>query len=67
MSNENAALNVLDLAHCLNGGRVVFTDDNHFGAGSNIILPGRGKDMVMGGRRVDRGRRVTSIGPLSML
>ncbi|SAM81280.1 related to DAL2-allantoinase [Ustilago bromivora] len=42
---ENSALNVLDLAHCLNGGRVVFTDDQHFGAGSNIILPGRGKDM----------------------
>ncbi|SPO23458.1 related to DAL2 - allantoinase [Ustilago trichophora] len=42
---ENSAYNVLDLAHCLNGGRVVFTDDNHFGAGSNIILPGRGKDM----------------------
>ncbi|SJX62032.1 related to DAL2-allantoinase [Sporisorium reilianum f. sp. reilianum] len=45
VSAENAAFNVLDLAHCLNGGRVVFTDDNHFGAGSNIILPGRGKDM----------------------
>ncbi|CDW98370.1 hypothetical protein [Sporisorium scitamineum] len=45
VSAENAAYNLLDLAHCLNGGRVVFTDDNHFGAGSNIILPGRGKDM----------------------
>lgn len=44
-SKENAAFNVLDLAHCLNGARVVFTDDQHFGAGSNIILPGRGKDM----------------------
>lgn len=42
---ENSAFNLLDLAHCLNGGRVVFTDDNHFGVGSNIILPGRGKDM----------------------
>ncbi len=41
----NSALNVLDLAHCLNGGRIVFTDDQHFGAGSNILLPGRGKDM----------------------
>ncbi|GAC92651.1 allantoicase [Pseudozyma hubeiensis SY62] len=45
VSAENSAFNLLDLAHCLNGGRVVFTDDNHFGAGSNIILPGRGKDM----------------------
>ncbi|PWY98529.1 Allantoicase [Testicularia cyperi] len=42
---SNPALNILDLAHCLNGGRIVFTDDQHFGAGSNIILPGRGKDM----------------------
>ncbi|SPO36762.1 related to DAL2 - allantoinase [Pseudozyma flocculosa] len=38
-------LNTLDLAHCLNGGRVVFTDDQHFGFGTNIVLPGRGKDM----------------------
>lgn len=45
VNTENSAFNLLDLAHCLNGGRVVFTDDNHFGAGSNIILPGRGKDM----------------------
>nr|CDI52798.1 related to DAL2-allantoinase [Melanopsichium pennsylvanicum 4] len=45
VDEQNSAHNVLDLAHCLNGGRVVFTDDNHFGQGSNIILPGRGKDM----------------------
>ncbi len=45
VSKENAALNVLDLAHTLNGGRVVFTDDQHFGMGSNILLPGRGQDM----------------------
>lgn len=44
-SDENAAFNVIDLAHCLNGGRVVFTDDQHFGAGNNILLPGRGQDM----------------------
>lgn len=34
-----------DLAHVLAGGRVVFTSDQHFGVGSNLILPGRGKDM----------------------
>jgi hypothetical protein len=32
-----------DLAHVLAGGRVVFTSDQHFGVGSNLILPGRGK------------------------
>ncbi|KAN0065447.1 Allantoicase [Thecaphora frezii] len=42
---ERPELNTLDLAHCLNGGRVVFTDDQHFGFGTNIVLPGRGKDM----------------------
>ncbi|EPQ57299.1 Allantoicase [Gloeophyllum trabeum ATCC 11539] len=36
---------ILDLAHVLAGGRVVFTSDQHFGVGSNLILPGRGKDM----------------------
>ncbi|KZT08359.1 allantoicase [Laetiporus sulphureus 93-53] len=34
-----------DLAHVFSGGRVVFTSDQHFGVGSNLILPGRGKDM----------------------
>ncbi|KIK80872.1 hypothetical protein PAXRUDRAFT_214916 [Paxillus rubicundulus Ve08.2h10] len=34
-----------DLAHVFAGGRVVFTSDQHFGVGSNLILPGRGKDM----------------------
>lgn len=38
-------LNTLDLAHVLNGGRVVYTNDQHFGIGPNILLPGRGKDM----------------------
>ncbi|UZJ53020.1 hypothetical protein CBS101457_002340 [Exobasidium rhododendri] len=37
--------NALDLAHVLNGGRVVFTSDQHFGVGPNVLLPGRGKDM----------------------
>ena len=36
---------VLDLAHVFSGGRSVFTSDQHFGAGSNLLLPGRGKDM----------------------
>ncbi|KAH9935328.1 allantoicase [Fomitopsis serialis] len=35
----------LDLAHVFSGGRVVYTSDQHFGVGSNLILPGRGKDM----------------------
>ncbi|KAJ7187993.1 galactose-binding domain-like protein [Mycena filopes] len=34
-----------DLAHVFSGGRVEFTSDQHFGVGSNLILPGRGKDM----------------------
>ncbi|KAI6000701.1 galactose-binding domain-like protein [Pisolithus albus] len=37
-----------DLAHIFAGGRVVFTSDQHFGTGSNLILPGRGKDMSDG-------------------
>ncbi|TBU33835.1 Allantoicase [Dichomitus squalens] len=36
---------VFDLAHVFSGGRVVHTSDQHFGVGSNLILPGRGKDM----------------------
>ncbi|KDQ57822.1 hypothetical protein JAAARDRAFT_156860 [Jaapia argillacea MUCL 33604] len=39
---------ILDLAHVLAGGLVVFTSDQHFGVGSNLILPGRGKDMSDG-------------------
>lgn len=35
----------LDLAHVLNGGRVISVSDQHFGQGPNLILPGRGKDM----------------------
>lgn len=37
--------NTLDLAHVLNGGRVVYTNDQHFGQGANILLPGRGENM----------------------
>ncbi|TCD71588.1 Allantoicase [Steccherinum ochraceum] len=36
---------VYDLAHVFAGGHVVYTSDQHFGVGSNLILPGRGKDM----------------------
>lgn len=31
-----------DLAHVFAGGRVVLTSDQHFGIGSNLIIPGRG-------------------------
>lgn len=34
---------LFDLAHVFSGGRVVYTSDQHFGVGSNLILPGRGK------------------------
>jgi len=37
-----------DLAHVFAGGRVEIVSDQHFGVGSNIILPGRGKDMSDG-------------------
>ncbi|KAF9060654.1 galactose-binding domain-like protein [Rhodocollybia butyracea] len=36
---------LFDLAHVFAGGRVEFVSDQHFGVGSNLILPGRGKDM----------------------
>lgn len=29
----------------MNGGRVVYTSDQHFGVGANVLLPGRGKHM----------------------
>ena len=32
----------LDLAHVFAGGRVVKISDQHFGKGSNLLLPGRG-------------------------
>jgi len=38
-------MKTFDLAHVYAGGRVVFTSDQHFGVGANLILPGRGKDM----------------------
>ena len=36
---------MFDLAHVIAGGRVVCVSDQHFGVGSNVILPGRGKNM----------------------
>ena len=36
---------LFDLASVFSGGRVVFTSDQHFGVGANLLLPGRGKDM----------------------
>ncbi|KAI7898876.1 allantoicase [Cokeromyces recurvatus] len=36
---------VIDLAFCGNGGRVVKVSDQHYTPGSNILLPGRGKNM----------------------
>jgi len=39
---------LFDMAHVYAGGKVVFTSDQHFGVGSNLILPGRGKDMSDG-------------------
>lgn len=34
-----------DLAHVFSGGRVVYVSDQHFGVGSNLLLPGRGVNM----------------------
>lgn len=34
-----------DLASVYSGGRTVLVSDQHFGVGSNLVLPGRGKDM----------------------
>ncbi|KAJ4001585.1 galactose-binding domain-like protein [Lentinula boryana] len=36
---------LFDLAHVFAGGRVEFVSDQHFGIGSNLILPGRGTNM----------------------
>ncbi|KAG1753039.1 allantoicase [Suillus lakei] len=34
-----------DLAYIFAGGKIVATSDDHFGSSSNLLLPGRGKDM----------------------
>ena len=36
----------LDLAHVFSGGVVVSVSDQHFGVGSNLLLPGRGKNCL---------------------
>ena len=46
------------MAHVFAGGRVVFTSDQHFGVGSNLILPGRGLSMITW----DSGCNLLSIG-----
>jgi allantoicase len=40
--DESAAF---DLAHVFAGGHVECASDQHFGIGTNLILPGRGKNM----------------------
>ncbi|KAI5123043.1 hypothetical protein M0805_000479 [Coniferiporia weirii] len=42
--SENSVESI-DLAHVFSGGRAVSVSDQHFGVGSNLLLPGRGKDM----------------------
>ncbi|RDB25286.1 putative allantoicase [Hypsizygus marmoreus] len=42
------SLELFDLAHVFAGGRLEYTSDQHFGVGSNLILPGRGKNMGCG-------------------
>ncbi len=39
------AITSFDLAHVFAGGRVLSVSDQHYGIGSNLILPGRGKNM----------------------
>ncbi|KAK4057093.1 Allantoicase [Microbotryomycetes sp. JL221] len=53
----------IDLAFVLNGAVVVAESDQHFGKGSNLILPGRGKDMGDGWEtKRSRGRMETGQG-----
>jgi allantoicase len=42
-----------DLAHVFAGGRAVAVSDQHFGVGSNLILPGRGGYNVSSVRSVN--------------
>ncbi|PVG00365.1 Allantoicase-domain-containing protein, partial [Serendipita vermifera] len=43
-----ALTETFDLASVYSGGRTVLVSDQHFGIGSNLVLPGRGKDMSDG-------------------
>lgn len=36
---------MFDLAHVFAGGHVESVSDQHYGVGTNLILPGRGKNM----------------------
>ena len=36
---------MFDLAHVFAGGRIESVSNQHFGVGTNLILPGRGKNM----------------------
>ena len=49
-------LTPVDLAGALNGGKVVFTSDQHFGEGKNVILPGRGPASMAEGWETSRSR-----------
>ncbi|PLW49883.1 hypothetical protein PCANC_07094 [Puccinia coronata f. sp. avenae] len=46
-----------DLASVLLGARVVVTSDQHYGVGSNLILPGRGPKSMDGGWETKRSRQ----------
>jgi len=46
-----------DLASVLLGARVVVTSDQHYGVGSNLILPGRGPKSMDGGWETKRSRK----------
>lgn len=45
-----------DMASVLLGARVVFTSNQHYGVGSNLILPGRGPANMDGGWETRRSR-----------
>ncbi|MBW0480933.1 hypothetical protein O181_020648 [Austropuccinia psidii MF-1] len=45
-----------DLASARMGARVVFTSDQHYGVGANLILPGRGPKSMDGGWETKRSR-----------
>ncbi|KAI8458332.1 galactose-binding domain-like protein [Phakopsora pachyrhizi] len=47
---------IFDLASVLLGAQVVFTSDQHYGVGSNLILPGRGPNNMGGGWETKRSR-----------
>lgn len=44
---QDAGDKLLDLASVFSGGRTVFVSDQHFGVGSNLLLPGRGNNLIV--------------------